>query len=63
VQVKEVPDARIERPADVLVPVTTTNIRGSDLHMCEGRTDLEAGRWFGHENMGQVIEVGEAWTR
>jgi glutathione-independent formaldehyde dehydrogenase len=59
VSVKDVPDARIERPTDVLVRITTTNICGSDLHMYEGRTDFETGRWFGHENMGQVIEVGE----
>jgi glutathione-independent formaldehyde dehydrogenase len=59
VSVKEVPDARIERPTDALVRITTTNICGSDLHMYEGRTDFETGRWFGHENMGEVIEVGE----
>jgi glutathione-independent formaldehyde dehydrogenase len=59
VSVKDVPDARIERPTDVLVRITTTNICGSDLHMYEGRTDFETGRWFGHENLGQVIEVGD----
>lgn len=59
VSVKDVPDARIERPTDVLVRITTTNICGSDLHMYEGRTDFEQGRWFGHENMGEVIEVGD----
>ena len=59
VSVKEVPDAKIERPTDVLVRVTSTNICGSDLHMYEGRTDFEPGRWFGHENLGQVVEVGD----
>jgi len=59
VTVRDVPDARIERPTDVLVRITTTNICGSDLHMYEGRTDFETGRWFGHENLGQVIEVGD----
>jgi threonine dehydrogenase-like Zn-dependent dehydrogenase len=59
VSVKDVPDARIERPTDVLVRVTTTNICGSDLHMYEGRTDFEQGRIFGHENVGEVIEVGD----
>ena len=58
VSVKEVPDARIERP-DVLVRITSANICGSDLHMYEGWTDFEPGRWFGHENLGQVVEVGE----
>ena len=59
VSVKDVPDAKIERPTDVLVRITTTNICGSDLHMYEGRTDFEAGRWFGHENLGEVVEVGK----
>ncbi|ETK35311.1 glutathione-independent formaldehyde dehydrogenase [Microbispora sp. ATCC PTA-5024] len=56
--VENVPDARIEMPTDVLVRVTTTNICGSDLHMYEGRTDLEPGRVLGHENLGEVVEVG-----
>ncbi|MEV1288540.1 glutathione-independent formaldehyde dehydrogenase [Micromonospora sp. NPDC049679] len=58
VAVKDVPDARIERPTDVLVRITTTNICGSDLHMYEGRTDMEQGRVLGHENLGEVVEVG-----
>jgi len=58
VRVQEVRDARIERPTDVLVRITSANICGSDLHMYEGRTDFEPGRWFGHENLGQVVEVG-----
>src|ERR1035437_4978520 len=58
VSVDDVPDAKIERPTDVLVRITATNICGSDLHMYEGRTDFEVGRTFGHENMGEVIEVG-----
>jgi threonine dehydrogenase-like Zn-dependent dehydrogenase len=60
VRVKNVPDAKIERPTDVLVKITTTNICGSDLHMYEGRTDMEEGRVLGHENLGRVIEVGKA---
>lgn len=60
VSVDEVPDARIENPTDVLVRITSTNICGSDLHMYEGRTDFEPGSIFGHENLGQVVEVGDA---
>ena len=37
--------------------ITTTNICGSDLHMYEGRTDGE-GKVLGHENLGEVIEIG-----
>jgi glutathione-independent formaldehyde dehydrogenase len=63
VSVDEVPDARIERPTDALIRVTTTNICGSDLHMYEGRTDVEEGKVLGHENMGEVIETGSAVDR
>jgi len=60
VSVDEVPDARIEKPTDALVRITSTNICGSDLHMYEGRTDFEEGRIFGHENVGEIVEVGGA---
>ena len=63
VQVKTVPDAKVERHTDVLVKITSTNICGSDLHMYEGRTNMEVGRILGHENLGVVIEVGKAVER
>jgi glutathione-independent formaldehyde dehydrogenase len=63
VSVDEVPDAKIEKSTDVLVRITATNICGSDLHMYEGRTDVEEGKVLGHENMGEVIEVGPAVDR
>lgn len=59
VSVENVPDPKIERPTDVIVQIRSTNICGSDLHMFEGRTDFETGRVFGHENLGQITEVGE----
>jgi len=59
VAVTDVDDARIERPSDAIARITTTNICGSALHMYEGRTDFEPGRTFGHENLGQVVEVVE----
>jgi len=60
VRIDTVPDAKIEKPTDVVVRITTTNICGSDLHMYEGRTDVEKGKILGHENLGQVEEVGGA---
>ncbi len=63
VKIAEMPDAKIEQSTDVLVKITSTNICGSDLHMYEGRTNMEEGRIFGHENMGEVIEIGKAVTR
>jgi len=56
-------DAAIEQPADALVRITSTNICGSDLHMYEGRTSVEKGKVLGHENTGEVIEVGKAVKR
>ena len=44
VRVKEVPDAKLERPTDVLVKITTTNICGSDLHMFEDEPTLSKAR-------------------
>ena len=63
VSVDNVSDARIERPTDVLVRITSTNICGSDLHMYEGRTDMPTNAVLGHENLGEVIELGEAVDR
>jgi glutathione-independent formaldehyde dehydrogenase len=63
VSIDEVPDAEIELPTDVVIKLTTTNICGSDLHMYEGRTDMEPGRILGHENLGEVVEVGSAVQR
>jgi glutathione-independent formaldehyde dehydrogenase len=60
VSISAVPDAKIERPTDVLIKITATNICGSDLHIYEGRNPLEEGQAIGHENLGEVIEVGDA---
>ncbi|MFD2416057.1 glutathione-independent formaldehyde dehydrogenase [Amycolatopsis pigmentata] len=58
VTVEQVPDPLIEGPGDAIVRITTTNICGSDLHMYEGRTNVEDGKILGHENMGIVEEIG-----
>lgn len=63
VQVENVDDSKIEHPNDVVVRMTTTNICGSDLHMYEGRTDMEEGRVLGHENQGEVVEVGSGVSK
>jgi glutathione-independent formaldehyde dehydrogenase len=56
--VEEVPQPSIEAPGDAIVRITTTNICGSDLHMYEGRTNVEQGKVLGHENTGIVEETG-----
>src|ERR1700730_2080104 len=63
VKVEEVADPKLEQPTDVIVRITSTNICGSDLHMYEGRTDMEKGRVLGHENLGEVVEIGEGVDR
>ena len=60
VAVESVPDPSIETPTDVVVQVTSSAICGSDLHMYEGRTAAKPGIVFGHENLGIVVEVGDA---
>ncbi len=60
VSVDTVPDAKLEKLTDVVIKLTTTNICGSDLHMYEGRTDVKKGKILGHENLGEVVEVGKA---
>jgi len=62
--VKTVSDARLEQPTDVLVKITAANICGSDLHTYEGRTSALPGTVLGHENLGEVIDVGDgcSWS-
>lgn len=64
VQVKEVPDAKIHHPEDILVRITSTAICGSDLHLIHGMIDnLQPDYIIGHEPMGIVEEVGSDVTR
>jgi glutathione-independent formaldehyde dehydrogenase len=63
VSVVDRPDPKLEKQTDVIVRITTTNICGSDLHMYEGRTSVETGKIFGHENLGEVLEAGTCVER
>lgn len=63
VQVKDVPDAKIEKPDDILVRITTTAICGSDLHIYRGAVPTTKGYVIGHEPMGIVEEVGPEVTK
>src|ERR1700759_2461278 len=42
----------------VILKIVTTNICGSDLHIYNGRFAAPAGMVMGHENTGEVVEVG-----
>ena len=63
VEVKEVPDAKIEKADDIIVRITSTAICGSDLHIYRGSVPTTKGFVIGHEPMGIVEEVGSAVTK
>ncbi|MGN6668643.1 MAG: zinc-dependent alcohol dehydrogenase [Trinickia sp.] len=55
-----VPDPKIEDGRDAIVKVSTCAICGSDLHLFDGfMPSMEHGDEMGHENMGEVVEVGK----
>jgi threonine dehydrogenase-like Zn-dependent dehydrogenase len=59
VRVDTVPDPKIEHPRDALIKITACAICGSDLHLFDGyQPTMESGDVLGHENMGEVIELG-----
>jgi glutathione-independent formaldehyde dehydrogenase len=60
VEVREVPDAVLEEPPDVVIRVTSSAICGTDLHMYDGRTGAEPGLVLGHEPLGVVQQAGSA---
>ena len=46
----------------VIIKLVTTNICGSDLHIYRGRFPAPQGMVMGHENTGEVVEVGHDVT-
>ena len=63
VRVETVPDPEIVNPRDAIIKVTSTAICGSDLHLYDGYIPtMRAGDILGHENMGEVVEVGAGST-
>ncbi|MEP6852471.1 MAG: alcohol dehydrogenase catalytic domain-containing protein, partial [bacterium] len=61
VEVKQVPDPKIEEPTDAVIKVTSTAICGSDLHLYGVLGPyLKPGDILGHEAMGVVQAVGSA---
>lgn len=59
--VSDHPKPKLESPTDALLRVTTSGICGSDLRMYDGRTPLDKGTVVGHEIMGVIEDVGEAY--
>ena len=61
--VETVDDPKILNPHDVIVKVTLTTTCGSDLHFIDGYIPgMREGDVFGHEFMGEVVEVGAEVT-
>jgi threonine dehydrogenase-like Zn-dependent dehydrogenase len=59
VRIEDVPDPKIEDKRDAIIKVTSTAICGSDLHLYNGyMPGMEKGDVLGHENMGEVVELG-----
>lgn len=64
VRVDVVPDPKIIDDTDIIVKVTLTAICGSDLHLYGGYIPLtEKGDIFGHEFMGEIVDVGSKVTK
>jgi threonine dehydrogenase-like Zn-dependent dehydrogenase len=58
-QVDTVPDPKILNQRDAIIKVTSTAICGSDLHLYNGYIPaVQKGDIFGHEFMGEVVELG-----
>ena len=58
-EVKDVPDPRLQEPNDVILKVTTAAICGSDMHVYDGRMMMPPTGWvMGHEYIGEVVETG-----
>ena len=63
-RVDTVPDPKIQHPRDLIIKITACAICGSDLHLLDGyQPTMESGDILGHENMGEVIELGSEGGR
>jgi len=59
VRASEKPDPVILHPEDAIIKVTKSCICGSDLHLYHGEVpDTRVGTTFGHEFMGEVVDIG-----
>ena len=57
------PIPRIQHPRDAIIKITACAICGSDLQLLDGyQPTKESGDILGHENMGEVIELGSEVT-
>jgi S-(hydroxymethyl)glutathione dehydrogenase/alcohol dehydrogenase len=63
-KVKEVPHATMQKSDDILVRITTTTVRGSDIHLYNREIPNTPEDFIiGHERMGIIEEVGKDVTK
>ena len=59
IQLKDVPEPKIQEPTDAIVRLTASAICGTDLHFIRGTmSGMVPGTILGHEGVGVVEEVG-----
>src|SRR4051812_1866982 len=64
VRAADKPEPVIEHPEDAIVKVLRSCICGSDLHIYHGMVpDTRVGTTFGHEFVGEVVEIGSEVTK
>ena len=64
VRATQKPMPEIKHPEDAIVRVTRACICGSDLHLYNGNVpDTRVGTTFGHEFIGEVVEIGSEVTK
>ncbi len=64
IRVSEKPMPEIKHPEDAIVRVLRSCICGSDLHLYNGNVpDTRVGTTFGHEFIGEVVELGSEVTK
>ncbi|WP_350347914.1 zinc-dependent alcohol dehydrogenase [Agromyces sp. G08B096] len=64
IRVEDKPLPTIEHPNDAIVRVRLASICGSDLHLYHGMMpDTRVGTTFGHEFIGEVVDVGPSVER
>ncbi|MER2998474.1 zinc-dependent alcohol dehydrogenase [Pontibacter populi] len=64
VRIEQKPMPEILHPEDAIVRVLRSCICGSDLHLYNGNVpDTRVGTTFGHEFVGEIVEVGSEVTK
>lgn len=58
IECNTIPFPQIESPGDAVLKVIVCGICGSDLHPYHGRESCAFGTAFGHECVGEIIQLG-----